>query len=341
MPYRKAFIMLGDACNLQCKYCLQHDIVNKSQTTGMNQDLIPFLKKNPDLHVVFYGGEPLLYLDSIKKIIDGLDGMKFSIISNGKRLTQEVVEYLNEKNIGVAISWDGKNSMQTRGFDVVKEKEELLLAIDNLCLTGVLSSQNYIGDYLKSLDEFDRKYFARHDGHITCNVDEVMDLGMEENGLTEIDLKKMQKQSEKICSEFQSFFYGENTISPIKEIFITSLISKLDMLQKKRKPTRAVCGNGYSVMNVDLRGNLYRCHNTRDCVGTIYDTYENCLGKVIQYDKTKENYATCKDCPVYAICRSGCPLVSDSVRKRYYCALKLAVYLPVMNMVQTILKKGW
>ena len=37
------FIMLGHECNLQCKYCLQHDVVNVAMERQVNPMLYNFI----------------------------------------------------------------------------------------------------------------------------------------------------------------------------------------------------------------------------------------------------------------------------------------------------------
>ena len=40
--------------------------------------------------------------------------------------------YLQRKQIKVAVSWDGKKSMVTRGYDVVEDKKESFVRNDDL-----------------------------------------------------------------------------------------------------------------------------------------------------------------------------------------------------------------
>ena len=36
---------------------------------------------------------------------------------------------------------------------------------------------------------------------------------------------------------------------------------------------KSYCGNGIQVLNIDLKGNLYQCHNNWIQIGSIYDDY--------------------------------------------------------------------
>ena len=37
------FIMLGHECNLQCKYCLQHDVIDVALDKKINPDIYYFI----------------------------------------------------------------------------------------------------------------------------------------------------------------------------------------------------------------------------------------------------------------------------------------------------------
>jgi len=109
--------MLGHSCNLNCKYCLQHDVVNVALGETINPNIYYFISdiarnQNQRLGLQFYGGEPLVYFDKIKEFIDGLkqnnvpNNVYFSIITNGKLINEEKIEYLNDNFSNVTISWE-------------------------------------------------------------------------------------------------------------------------------------------------------------------------------------------------------------------------------------------
>lgn len=145
------FLMLGNNCNMNCKYCLQHPLVTRQLTNKVNPEIYDFLKEcaeelgvNQKLHIQFYGGEPLLYFETIKEVVKHTkDYCWFSVITNGKAVTKEMVTFFNTYNMPVTISWDGPNVLETRGYDVfaVEEKRKLLLDIEQLGLSAVLSSK--------------------------------------------------------------------------------------------------------------------------------------------------------------------------------------------------------
>ena len=48
----------------------------------------------------------------------------FSMISNGSLIDESFVKYIKEHNISVSISWDGRNTINTRLRDVFKENKK-------------------------------------------------------------------------------------------------------------------------------------------------------------------------------------------------------------------------
>ncbi|MGO5487271.1 radical SAM protein, partial [Selenomonas montiformis] len=126
----RIFLMLGPECNLQCKYCLQHDMASSSRKQ-VSQEVIHWIKtqvrsQSSKFTITFYGGEPLIYWDAIQQTIREIgDSVSFSIITNGKLLDEEKVNYLNDHHVYVAISWDGKHVMETRGYDVLKSNPNI------------------------------------------------------------------------------------------------------------------------------------------------------------------------------------------------------------------------
>lgn len=342
--------MLGNECNLSCEYCLQHDIVNDQVQHNINEDVISYIEKNAEqqdqpIDVRFYGGEPLLFFDSIRYFVEKLHdkNIVFSTISNGKLLTQEVVDFVNKYNINFGISWDGKNVATTRHYDVIKEKKDLILQLKRMCLSGVISSQNYIKDFFDQLEELDNEYIKIHEYHMGHSIDEVMDICGNCSELSIVDKDKMKQQSEKMCSDFMESIKTNDVdmMSKVHNLFITTQIKRINNIKKSPNNAMCRCGNGLSVINIDMEGNLYLCHNTHKKVGTIYDETWTPILKTIECDNTKQFYEEdCHDCEVQEHCSNGCMLMDKEVRDRYYCDLKRSIYGPIILLTKELLLLG-
>jgi uncharacterized protein len=155
--FRTVFLMLGEGCNFSCKYCLQHPILTEQLPTEINPKLISYLlnmkvEKEQKIRIMFYGGEPLLYWGAIFAFVNLLrDSQKFSfgIITNGQLLSDEMVTFIKENNIGVCISNDGRNTENFRDKNVL-EDEVLLRRYEALNtdssmfgVSSVVSAKNF------------------------------------------------------------------------------------------------------------------------------------------------------------------------------------------------------
>jgi uncharacterized protein len=114
------YVTLTLECNLKCSYCygkccddfgvdfdsLQIDYsVPTSITYGLAK-LQSFLRKDPDPAIVFYGGEPLLRLDMLQRIMDSVAAKKFILQTNGTLLHELAPEYVHRFDT-ILVSIDG------------------------------------------------------------------------------------------------------------------------------------------------------------------------------------------------------------------------------------------
>lgn len=349
------FVMLGSGCNFHCRYCLQQDTMKgKTLPTVVNEDVIHFIAEtavdngNSPLTVQFYGGEPLLYFQQLKKIVGFTSYVKninYRVITNGSLITQEMVDFFNEHNIGVAVSWDGVGTASVRDFDVFQREDtkKLLFGLNHLAVSSVISSEVYPLELLKGVQALSEEYAAarNEDTYISLSVDQIFDSGVEDKSLFNIDYVRVFNEMTDICNRYVLHMKGEKRedgtpwISLAEDFYVSYLRNSVKMNTDPNsyslKHSICCCGNGYHVLNVDLAGNLYACHNTCEPVGTIYDPYFKYLEEIIRTDTSKENYKVCKDCPVLTICNSGCKLIGQEVRRTTYCNLKIAMFAPFIN----------
>ena len=83
--------MMGEKCNFNCRYCMQHEVFTTPCPVQVNPKLVAYLNtldaiphhtiKGNQLKtktlIQFYGGEPLLYFATIKYFVERLDKNKF------------------------------------------------------------------------------------------------------------------------------------------------------------------------------------------------------------------------------------------------------------------------
>ncbi|MFX0183619.1 MAG: radical SAM protein [Candidatus Hodarchaeota archaeon] len=103
------FIFLTRRCNLACTYCGEVENPIHSQPAEINYSLSQlelFLKDDPKPIIAFYGGEPLLRISTLKKIMNKLKNAVFLLQTNGYYLHRIPDHYLNRFKV-ILISIDG------------------------------------------------------------------------------------------------------------------------------------------------------------------------------------------------------------------------------------------
>lgn len=346
------FIMLGNGCNLSCIYCLQHPLVHKPLSNKINPDIYEFIKecneengKDHPVHLQFFGGEPLVYYPNIEEIVEATKdiGCTYSIITNGKLMNDHMVEFFNKNNFWVTISWDGPNVMKTRGFDAFDPSSPLrrrLLRLDHLSISAVMSSKAYPKEILEGMQEISNQYYKLKGYQVGINIDQIFDTGITNKEILDVDYQRVRNEIEEMGKEFllDTINSKYSRESYTKTTFIQDLYNHINQFYGKQNGIwnkyYCNCGNGYAILNMDLEGNLYTCHNTSTKVGTIYTPYFQYLNELLKTDYTDHMRSTCKDCIALAFCNGGCKLVSEQAREETYCKLKKAVFEPMLNLIQ-------
>lgn len=81
---------IGYECNLDCDYCLSKNVASQPITTDLS-DFIQYISNWKPLRLVISGGEPLIYMDKLVRILSGLKekGINTFVSTNGILITKE------------------------------------------------------------------------------------------------------------------------------------------------------------------------------------------------------------------------------------------------------------
>lgn len=101
-------------CNFSCPYCFEKEKTNHTITDQTIDDLIVFINKNSakKMNLMWYGGEPLLAFEKIKKILISLHNnvnipiAEHSMVTNGYLFDEKVCNFFKNyplKNIQITI----------------------------------------------------------------------------------------------------------------------------------------------------------------------------------------------------------------------------------------------
>ncbi len=117
-------------CNLACRYCFAGEGEYHGERALMSEEVgraaLDFLVKNSgnrrNLEVDFFGGEPLLNWEVVKKLVaygrsleEANDKhFRFTITTNGTLLTDEILDFVNREMDNIVLSIDGRKEVNDR-----------------------------------------------------------------------------------------------------------------------------------------------------------------------------------------------------------------------------------
>lgn len=124
-------LQVTQSCNLRCKYCIYSNQIKKQRSHSQKKmefetaiKGIDFLYERsmdaPRINIGFYGGEPLLEFDMIKRLVEYAEEkfrgkeIGFSITTNATLLTEEKYTYMQCHNFSITISIDGNRESHNR-----------------------------------------------------------------------------------------------------------------------------------------------------------------------------------------------------------------------------------
>lgn len=105
-------IFLTGVCNLRCKYCggTIPDYVMPHEVQYSIQELKDFISQDENPSIAFYGGEPLLRIDLMKKIMDEIDAEHYILQTNGLLLHKLDEDYISKFST-ILVSIDGRKEI--------------------------------------------------------------------------------------------------------------------------------------------------------------------------------------------------------------------------------------
>lgn len=137
-------LLLTSDCNLQCKYCFGESLDDFDEEFGDDiqidynlprkanysaATLNEFVKKDPDCVLTFYGGEPLMFMDKLREIMDGVTPKLYMMQTNGLLLDKLEPRYVNRFHT-LLVSIDGEEALT----DYYRGKGTFRKVVDNLKL---------------------------------------------------------------------------------------------------------------------------------------------------------------------------------------------------------------
>lgn len=276
----KVTIYLGSRCNLNCAYC-HRDVTEDVQ---VSQDFLESLKDEDDLVIKFMGGEPLLYMDTIKRFIEELPQAKFVVTTNGT-LLDEHIEYFRKHKVYVCLSYDGAGT-KMRGFaPFTKVIDYPWLQVSCVLYHGNTDLKKIYDDFAEKEDVIGRPLsFCPHIMHVTNETNKKFALTKEDYDLIISQYKLMLEE-----------FYQHVALMGVPLRRYLGLYSFFYRgMTAGYEYGETYCVNGRS-LKTDVAGKLYSCHYIRD--HEVRDG-KDLAGVLDEFG--------CNKCRVYPMCGGAC-----------------------------------
>ena len=264
-------LYLTESCNLACSYCFAANMQQRPIDAGLARDamdLLLFREDNParEVSVTFWGGEPLLAFDRMVELVSYGEQrakqtertIRFSFPTNLTLLTESMLDFLIEHEVGMSLSLDGDERAQSlrplRGgkssFPVVVRKLELLC--------------NRMGKRLPGVRMTVSPATASDLGH---NVQFFLDRGFRTVYFSAVAEAEWSKEQLLAYENEQRVLAGRwsEALRNGRPWFSTSWNKSLAQRELRRggarKDTRGVpCGAGERMLAVDIYGDIFPCH---------------------------------------------------------------------------------
>jgi len=339
-------------CNLRCEYCFADGGSYNSKAENMSLEvalkaidmLIEKSGKRRNLEVDFFGGEPLLNLDVVKKTVAYARSLeekhnknfRFTITTNAVLLTDEIIDYLNEEMYNVVLSIDGRKEVHDCVRKTALGGGSFDAAIANcLRFKEKRKGQYYVrGTYTALNKDFASDVLYLNDlGFDQLSVEPVVLPEGHRLAIKESDIEELKAEYDKLAVEYVERRKGEK--------WFNFFHFMLDIYNGPCEAKRLVgCGAGNEYVAVAPNGDIYPCHQFDGekgyKIGNVLDgTFTTEIptffaeNNLLKKDK-------CKNCWAKYYCSGGCAanaikyggginspykLSCDLMRKRIECAI--------------------
>ena len=314
---------VAHTCNLNCSYCFASQGKYHGDRALMSFEVgkraFDFLIENSgtrrNLEVDFFGGEPALNFDVIKKLVEyarSVEGkynknFRFTYTTNGMILTDEMIEFINREMHNVVLSLDGRKEVNDRFRVDYTGKGSYDTIVPNF--KKIVESRGGKGYYVRGT-------FTHHNVDFTNDLFHMADLGF-----TELSMEPVVCSPDDPCAL---------TAEDMPKLFEQYEILAKEMIKRKREGRPFTfyhymldlkngpciykritgCGSGTEYMAVTPWGELYPCHqfvgDEKYSLGNIYEGVKN---KAVQDEfRGCNSYSreACRDCWAKLYCSGGC-----------------------------------
>jgi len=314
---------VAHTCNLNCSYCFASQGKYHGERALMSFEvgrqaldfLIAHSGNRRNLEVDFFGGEPLMNFDVVKRLVAYAreqeklhnKNFRFTLTTNGVLIDDDVIDFANRECSNVVLSLDGRKEVHDRfrvdyagngSWEKIVPKFQKLVQArggKNYYMRGTFTHHN--PDFLKDIETMLELGFNE------LSMEPVVCAADDPNALTQDDLPIVMAQYEKLA---ELMIQRRKEGRPFTFYHYMIDLSGGPCIYKRISG----CGSGTEYMAVTPWGDLYPCHQfvgeEKFRLGNVWDGVTN---TAVREDFAACNvYAReeCRDCWARLYCSGGC-----------------------------------
>ena len=329
-PTRRHPLLLSIAptlrCNFRCPYCFEahkNERMGPEVEAALRNFLSQQLRSDPQMSLMWYGGEPLLEIDVIQRTHQFIDaefpmssGARFSILTNGYLLSLSVVDRLMDvaKWTYVQVTIDGPEAAHNN---------RRVLAGGQSTWDRIVS--NVLGARSRGLPVVLRMNIDTTNQHLVSEtIDSFLDAGLLPE--TPLYLAPIRANTE-ACAHAKDFELGSREMARVQLRFDAEMMRR-GLRSHRTVPTPRNCGTICSVDSdrgfvVSPAGYLFKCTKQVELapefavghlLGLPVPNAERATAIWHDYDPLSPSQ--CQTCFALASCMGGCPWNSIDRKQR-------------------------
>ena len=314
---------VAHTCNLNCSYCFASQGKYQGERALMSFEVgrraLDFLMENSgdrrNLEVDFFGGEPSLNFDVVKRLVEYARSVekergknfRFTYTTNGVILNDEIIDFVNRECHNVVLSLDGRREVNDRFRRDYAGNGSYDTIVPNF--KRLVESRGGRGYYVRGT-------FTHHNVDFTNDIFHMADLGF-----TELSMEPV------VCSPDDPCALTQGDMPLVKEQY--EILAK-EMIKRKKEGRPFTfyhymldlkngpciykritgCGSGTEYMAVTPWGELFPCHqfvgDPKYSLGNIWDGVTNTAAQDEFRGCNAYAKPECKDCWAKLYCSGGC-----------------------------------
>ena len=301
---------LTTGCNMNCNYCYFPPInrIDMSEQIATQAILYGFKTAPHNLGIIFFGGEPLLKNNLIKKSIIFSEKLfknsnfrpHYKITTNGLLLDDYFMRFANSVNLAVALSIDGiehahdyhrKTKDGGNTFKQVEKKLELLLSFQPYASVYMTISPETVYYYYDSVSYL----FNKGVKYLIASLNYA-------GNWTKIELTELEQQYKQI-----SLLY-ERMTNDQKKFYFSPFEIKLASRIKGEMYECDKCHLGMRQVSISHDGSIYPCvqfvNRPEYQIGNVYQGIDN--SRRNQLFELSSSNESCNECALKPRCNNNC-----------------------------------